>query len=98
MFTTVWEYQVGPDRRSKFIEVYGASGSWAALFRRAPGYRETVLLQDLGQPERFLTLDRWDSREAYEEFLESRRSAYQALDRETAGLTRAERHLGTLLE
>lgn len=98
MFTTVWEYEVGPDRRSEFIEVYGATGAWVALFRRAPGYRETVLLQDVARPERFITLDRWVSREAYEEFLESLQSAYQALDRKTAGLTRNEHHLGMLLE
>ena len=98
MFTTVWEYEVGPEQRSKFIEIYGASGAWATLFRRAAGYRETILLQDVGDPERFMTLDRWDSRHAYEEFLESHQSAYQALDRKTTGLTRAERHLGMLLE
>jgi len=98
MFTTVWEYEVGPDRRSEFIDVYGASGAWVALFRRAPGYQETVLLQDVARPGWFITLDRWESRESYEEFRGSLQSAYQALDRKTAGLTRNERHLGTLLE
>lgn len=98
MFTTIWEYEIGPDRRGEFLETYGASGAWAGLFRRASGFLETVLLQDVERPERFLTLDRWESRAAYEAFRAAERSAYEALDRETAGLTRAERHLGTLLD
>jgi heme-degrading monooxygenase HmoA len=94
MFTTIWEYEVPAGRREAFINVYGAAGRWAILFRRSPGYLGTMLLHDLGDPDRFLTLDRWESRQAYEAFLDASRAEYDALDRETVELTIRERHLG----
>ena len=94
MFTTIWEYEVPAGRREAFINVYGAAGRWAILFRRSPGYLGTMLLHDLGDPDRCLTLDRWESRQAFEAFLAANRADYDALDRETAGLTIRERHLG----
>lgn len=95
MFTTVWEYDVPPEHRDVFVAVYGANGRWAAFFRGAAGWRETILFEDVDRAGRFVTLDRWESREASEVFLASERAAYDALDAETAGLARAEHHLGT---
>ena len=43
----------------------------------------------------YVTLDRWVSRAAYEEFRIVHAAAYAALDESTTGLTLAERHLGT---
>ena len=98
MFTTIWEFEVPSDRREKFLAVYGADGEWARLFRTAPGFHETVLLQDVGRPERLVTFDRWDSRTAWESFAAAQAAAYAALDLETSGLATAERHLGTVGE
>lgn len=95
VFTSVWEYQVAPQQRGGFVEAYGATGAWAELFRGAAGYRDTILLQDLGDSGRFVTLDRWDSPKAFEEFHTLERAAYAALDTLTAGLTVSENHLGT---
>jgi heme-degrading monooxygenase HmoA len=94
VFTTVWEYEVAVERRDEFVEIYGPTGDWVALFRGAAGYRETILLQDVAHAERFVTLDRWDSRAAYEAFRAAHEAAYAALDERTQGLTRGERHLG----
>ena len=94
MFTTIWEYDVPAEHRGAFVQVYGPTGRWAALFRGAAGYRETLLLHDVTHADRFVTLDRWDSRAAYEAFRAAQRVAYEALDADTQGLTRAERHLG----
>ena len=94
VFTTAWEYEVPAEHRSAFVRIYGPAGRWADLFRGAAGYLETVLLQDVSHAERFVTLDRWGSRAAYHAFHAAQRSAYEALDAETQGLARAERHLG----
>ena len=96
MFTTIWEFEVPEARRAEFEATYGAEGEWATLFRRAPGFRETVLLRSVAPPDVYVTLDRWSSRAAYEEFRIVHAAAYAALDEATAGLTLAERHLGTL--
>lgn len=95
MFTTVWEYDVPEERGATFEATYGAEGEWVQLFRRAQGFRETVLLRSVATPSTYVTLDRWTSRAAYEEFRIVHAAAYAALDEATAGLTRAERHLGT---
>ena len=95
MFTTVWEFEIPEARRSEFEATYGAAGEWATLFRLAAGFRETVLLRSVSSPLTYVTLDRWSSRAAYEEFRIVHAAAYAALDEATAGLTLAERHLGT---
>lgn len=95
MFTTVWEYEVPDTRRAEFEATYGADGEWVRLFRRAAGFRETVLLRSVSAPATYVTLDRWLSRAAYEEFRIVHAAAYAALDEATHGLTIAERHLGT---
>lgn len=96
MFTSIWLYQVAPEHRTRFMAEYGPTGAWADLFRGSAGYRETILFQDLGDPERFVTLDRWDSRAAFEAFRALETAAYEALDARTAGLTISEYHLGML--
>jgi heme-degrading monooxygenase HmoA len=96
MYTTIWEYTVDPEHQAEFLQLYGSAGAWVALFSRTVGFQETVLLRDVSRPERYVTLDRWESREAYEAFRTAERAAYAALDARTAGLTRSERHLGAL--
>ncbi len=95
MFTTVWEYEIVEARRAEFEAAYGTEGEWVGLFRSAPGFRETVLLRNVSSQISYVTLDRWTSRAAYEEFRIVHAAAYAALDEATAGLTLAERHLGT---
>lgn len=95
MFTTIWEYEVSEARRADFETAYGADGNWVRLFQGAPGFRETLLLRGVSSPLTYVTLDRWTSRAAYEEFRIVHAGAYAALDEATAGLTLAERHLGT---
>lgn len=95
VFTTVWEYEVPDARRTQFEALYGAEGEWVRLFRQAAGFRETVLLRSVASPATYVTLDRWASRAAYEEFRVVHAAAYAALDDAAAGLTLAERHLGT---
>lgn len=95
MFTTIWEYEVPEARRAEFEVAYGPEGEWVGLFRGAPGFRETVLLRGVSSPLTYVTLDRWTSRGAYEEFRIVHAAAYAALDEAMAGLTLAERHLGT---
>ncbi|HEX6643290.1 MAG TPA: hypothetical protein VF037_01350 [Gemmatimonadales bacterium] len=95
MFTTVWEYEVPEARRAEFETVYGPQGDWVRLFRQGGGFRETVLLHDVVHEAVYVTLDRWTSRAAYEEFRVVHAAAYAAMDEAAAGLTTSERHLGT---
>ncbi len=91
----VWEYTVPAAQVPAFVATYGPDGAWAALFRRAEGYLETLLLQDPAQPGRYLTIDRWASAAAYDAFRARFGAEYEALDRACEALTEHEASLGT---
>jgi len=80
---------------SHFEEVYGANGAWAAFFRAGQGYAGSELLRDVEQAGRYLVVDRWESAEAYNRFVESHREEYMRRVDETAFLYRQELRLGT---
>jgi heme-degrading monooxygenase HmoA len=95
VYAIFWEYEVRPDQVAAFEALYGADGDWARIFRRADGYLETRLFRDTARPTRYLTVDRWLSRAAYEAFARASGSAYAALDRRGDALTVRERRLGS---
>jgi len=91
----VWEFIVRDGRISAFERHYGAEGTWAELFRGSQGYRGTILWRDKSDPRRYLTVDAWDSREAFEEMKARVAKEYARLDGQCADLTDAENYLGT---
>jgi heme-degrading monooxygenase HmoA len=78
-----------------FERVYGAEGEWAAFFRQGRGYIGTELLKDVEQPGRYLVVDRWESRDAYNAFVESHRDEYMRRVDETVFLYDHELRFGT---
>jgi hypothetical protein len=97
-YSYIWEFHVQPTRRAEFERCYGPSGPWAVLFRRADGYIETVLLRDRSNALRYLTIDSWQSADAYLSFRARFSQEYDDLDRECEGLTSHERCLGEFLD
>lgn len=93
-YAYIWEYEVLPGAEAEFLAHYAPGGSWAALFRRAPGYLGTDLYRDRARPERFITIDRWQTEAAFREFRRRFAAEFEALDRRCAGLTRQEAALG----
>ncbi len=93
MYEIFWEYEVRPEQVAAFERLYGADGEWARLFRRADGYVETLLFRDTDRPTRYLAVDRWQSRAAFDAFVDAAGSAYAALDRQGDALTVRERRL-----
>ena len=94
-YVYIWEFIVAPDKRAEFERAYGPAGEWVALFRRSPGYLETLLLHDRERPERYLTLDRWESPEVYEAFRSAYALEYREIDRRSEGLAKRETSLGS---
>jgi len=93
-YATVWEFTVAPACQSEFEAHYGPDGTWARLFRSADGYLGTDLLRDRENTLRYLTIDRWESREAWLAFRRAHGAEYERLDREFEGLTTREAPLG----
>jgi Antibiotic biosynthesis monooxygenase. len=94
MISVIWEFTVRAESRDLFESAYGSHGIWAQLFRRDPAYRETILLMDGKQAGRYLTIDVWEDREAYQKFQERFAEEYKKIDSECEELTQSERHIG----
>lgn len=93
-YVIVWEFRVGPDRVAEFEEKYGAEGLWARFFRGSADYRRTELVRDVAIKGRFLTLDYWQTEEAFTQFKQQNLAEYERLDKEFEDLTEQETRLG----
>ena len=94
MYVIVWEYQVKAENLEDFEKIYGAGGSWADLFQRENGYLGTELLYDPQNPQGYITIDRWVSSLAYDNFLVRCQEEYELLDEKCNKLTERETLLG----
>ena len=94
MYRIVWAFEVKPGNAQAFETAYGPEGDWVKLFRRAPGYSGTELLKDVDTTGRYLTIDRWRSREDFWKFREAFRAEYLALDKRLEALTKKETLIG----
>ena len=92
MIALIWRFEVHDGHRAAFEGVYGPKGEWAQLFARSGGYRGSELLR--AQDGSYLTLDVWRARADFDAFKAEHGADYEALDRRTAGWTRAEHPLG----
>lgn len=90
MFVRVWQFRVKPGSAGEFEEIYGPQGAWAQLFRRAAGYLGTELRPVPDASGEYQTVDRWDTRAAWNAFLERHRPAYESLDRHCDALIERE--------
>lgn len=94
MFVTLWEFEVKSGCEELFEQAYGPEGEWVRLFRRDARYRGTRLLRDVARERVYVTMDMWESREAYEEFREKFAAEYAEIDQNCEGLTIKENFLG----
>jgi heme-degrading monooxygenase HmoA len=90
MLVRVWQYVVAPGREAEFERLYGGSGAWVQLFARSADYLGTELYRAVDQPDRYLTVDRFSSQEAWQRFLGEHGTDYAELDSRCAALTRSE--------
>ena len=74
MIALVFSYEVR--ETAEFERVYGPEGEWARFFRQGRGYVGTELLRDVEAPGRYLVVDRWESADAYNAFVDERREEY----------------------
>jgi heme-degrading monooxygenase HmoA len=98
VYTYLWRFRVRPGAEEEFRRHYGPDGTWAALFRRAPGYLHTRLLADLDRPSEFLTVDRWRDEASFLEFRRRFAREFEEQDRRCAPLTEVETELGRFRE
>jgi len=94
MFVVVWQFEIAEEKIAAFEAAYGPEGSWARLFRSSADYLGTELLRDAYIPGIYLTIDRWQSEEAFRAFRKNHDAQYEALDRQCDELTAKETRIG----
>ena len=95
-YAYIWEYSVRPECVADFEKAYGPSGDWVELFKRAKGYVRTELHRDRRNVNRYVTIDYWDSMEAWEAFRAGMSSEFDAIDARCEDFTLTEREIGRL--
>ena len=95
----VWRFGVEPAKVAEFERAYGPAGDWVQLFRKSHEYIESELLRETpddasGRDRVYFTIDRWQTRDAYEAFRENLAGPYAELDARCLKLTTVEKCLG----
>jgi len=93
-FVYIWTYRVSLQRADEFRRLYGPEGAWVRLFRQAPGYLGTELYRDRDDGDRYLSIDRWESEEAFRDFRSRFAEEFERLDSDGEQLTLEETPLG----
>jgi len=97
MFVILWQFDIADEKTAEFEAAYGAAGSWAQLFGRSTEYLGTELLRDAYVPGRYVTVDRWQSEEAFRAFRALHDADYEAVDRASDALTSWESRIGAFV-
>ncbi len=93
MIQIIWEFRVG-EERAEFLRYYSSVGAWAILFRKSPGYKQTILLRDSQDENRYITIDIWESLEFFSKFKKQFSEEYETLDEECEKFAKDERSIG----
>ena len=95
MFQTIWEYDVFSEHVLNFKQAYCSDGDWVKLFQKADGFIETVLIEDINNKTKFITIDKWNSSESYNTFKANFKSEYTKMDTVFESFTKSENHIGS---
>ena len=94
MYRLVWEFDAQPQRVADFEKVYSPEGRWTTFFKLSPDYLGSELYKSTASPDRFVVVDAWRSRSAYESFRKANAAEYATLDEWCRQLLTHERMLG----
>lgn len=94
MYRLVWEFDAKQERLTDFEQVYSPEGRWVRFFRLSDDYLGTELYRNVRHPQRFIIVDAWRSRQAYEAFRKANAAEYATLDEWCRQLLEHERMLG----
>lgn len=95
MIEVVSEYVVNPEHAGRFELAYGPGGAWSNLLADAPGFRGASIMRDEQRPDRYLTVEVWDSPAQRESALSERQIGYVRLLRDMESWSESIHELGT---
>lgn len=80
MFQVIWELQVKFKDKDKFEKFYDPKGEWVRFFQKAKGYEGTEVLESGEGDNTFLVIDEWESEEAFNACIQSRKADFALLE------------------
>ena len=96
MYICLWEFMVTEGSERDFERIYASDGAWTELFRKSPDYINTDLYHDTADTRRYLTIDRWKSKSAFDELKSLWHDEYLTLDGRCSCLIDSERLIGEI--
>jgi heme-degrading monooxygenase HmoA len=94
MHVILWRFRARPGRETEFEAAYGDDGTWARFFRTGRGFLGTELMR--GTDGTYLTIDRWDTEDAYRAFRDAGAEQYAEIDARCRQLTNEETLIGAI--
>jgi len=94
MYIIIWEFHVIPEKEKEFVKLYGRNGQWVKFFETDDDYFESDLIKDVHKEGRYVTVDYWIDKKAYEHFRTQHNEEYQELDLKGASFTLKEKQIG----
>ena len=93
MFQVIWELKVKFKEREKFEQFYDPKGEWVKFFSKAAGYEGTEVLEGEEKDNSFLVIDEWQSEDAFNEFVKSRKADYDLLEEKAKAASRSKKRI-----
>lgn len=94
MYCILWNYEVESGNASAFEQEYGRSGSWFKFFEGCDDYLGHDLLKST-DGQTYSLLERWISKDAYEDFVNGNKAQYDDLNSKFGDLYKSETKVGT---
>ena len=93
MFQFIWELKVKFKEREKFEQFYDPKGDWVKFFSKSPDYLGTDVLESGEGDNTFLVNDEWQSEDAFNEFVKSRKADYDLLEEKAKMVNRTKKRI-----
>ena len=93
MFQVIWELKVKFKEREKFEQFYDTKGDWVKFFIKSADYLGTDVLESGEGDGIFLVIDEWQSEEAFNEFVKSRKADYDLLEEKAKTASRTKKRI-----
>lgn len=93
MFQVIWELKVKFKEREKFEKFYDPKGEWVKFFSKSSGYQGTDVLESGEGDGIFLVIDEWESEEAFNEFIQSRKADFDLLEEKAKAASRTRKRI-----
>jgi hypothetical protein len=93
-YNIIIEFTVDPEMLPAFKAAYNPDGQWPQFLKQADGYIQSRLLADDEHDDVYLTIDRWLTKQHFNDFNNGFADAYRKLDIQLESVAGVKRRIG----